>query len=646
MNVYNEKSKQRKSPRASGKKYQEILDRIFVNRVSFLVIFMFLCFSILIATLMFLQVLNYGRYATQSESNRIKFIPLPPARGLIYDRNGVLLATSVISNNLTITLQDIELPIDDIIAEISKIITLSPQNIIRFKRLSRDAPRQNPLIIKDQLSDAEINTLSVDLYKIKGVEISSQATRIYPFKESAVHALGYVARIDKKHIESIKENNLQDQYIGLTHIGVRGVEASFEDLLRGKMGFEKVETNRDGRIVRKINRTDPIPGQHLYLSLDIRLQAYAEKILGNYKGSIVALDPKTGEVLAFVSKPMFDPNLFVNGISTQAYKALDSNPSFPFLNRVMRGRYPPGSAIKPQIGIAGLELGTITRSKTTFCPGYYSAPNSAHKFRDWKKSGHGFVNLSKAIQVSCDVFFYDLALNTGIEPLTDFLKKFALGEPTGIDLSGEFSGIAPTPSYKKRTSKQPWYPGDTITAGIGQSFWLVTPLQVAQATAIISMKGHAFKPRMLYATRDPGLASIKLTPANPTEPIILKDPRNWDYMIASMVSVVHSPAGTARRLAAGINYQIAGKTGTAQVRSIAQGRTYDASRLAKKHHDHAWFTGFAPANNPKIAIAVIVENGGSGSGVAGPIAKNIMNAWITNFKDVNDTLSLNEAGGE
>lgn len=643
---YTERLKQTIPRKKKGKALQNSLDQMMNHRIYFLILFIFICLSCLIARLYFLQVLEHENFITRSESNRIKLLPLAPSRGLIYDRNGVLLANGIVSNNLTITRQNIERPIDEIIDTIRETIYLSEQNITRFKRIFEKSPLQTPIIIKEQLSEEEMNALSVNLYKIIGTDISSQTTRVYPFKETAVHALGYVGRIDENDMKNIAENQKQDQYVNLTHMGKRGAEASFEEILRGKMGYEKVETDVSGRIVRKIDRTEPIPGQHVYLSIDIRLQEYAEKILGQYKGAIVAIDPKTGEILAFVSKPMFDPNLFVNGIESKTFQALNENPDFPFLNRVMRGNYPPGSTIKPQVGIAGLDLGTINRNSTVFCPGYFSVPGSSHRFRDWKKSGHGYVNLAKSIQSSCDVFFYDLAFNMGIEPMTDFLKKFSLGAPTGIDLTGESPGISPTPEFKKRRYKQTWYSGDTVTAGIGQSFWVTTPLQVAQATTIVSMKGQAFKPKMLHATRHPGQSTLNIKAPTPIQPILLNDPKNWDYIIASMVSVVHSPSGTARKLGVNIPYKIAGKTGTAQVKSIAPNSVYNASRLLKKHQDHAWFTAFAPAYDPKIAIAVIVENGGSGSGVAGPMAKSIINAWITDFKDMDEIIPLNDTSGE
>lgn len=643
---YTERLKQTIPRKKKGKALQNSLDQMMNHRIYFLILFIFICLSCLIARLYFLQVLEHENFITRSESNRIKLLPLAPSRGLIYDRNGVLLANGIVSNNLTITRQNIERPIDEIIDTIRETIYLSEQNITRFKRIFEKSPLQTPIIIKEQLSEEEMNALSVNLYKIIGTDISSQTTRVYPFKETAVHALGYVGRIDENDMKNIAENHKQDQYVNLTHMGKRGAEASFEEILRGKMGYEKVETDVSGRIVRKIDRTEPIPGQHVYLSIDIRLQEYAEKILGQYKGAIVAIDPKTGEILAFVSKPMFDPNLFVNGIESKTFQALNENPDFPFLNRVMRGNYPPGSTIKPQVGIAGLDLGTINRNSTVFCPGYFSVPGSSHRFRDWKKSGHGYVNLAKSIQSSCDVFFYDLAFNMGIEPMTDFLKKFSLGAPTGIDLTGESPGISPTPEFKKRRYKQTWYSGDTVTAGIGQSFWVTTPLQVAQATTIVSMKGQAFKPKMLHATRHPGQSTLNIKAPTPIQPILLNDPKNWDYIIASMVSVVHSPSGTARKLGVNIPYKIAGKTGTAQVKSIAPNSVYNASRLLKKHQDHAWFTAFAPAYDPKIAIAVIVENGGSGSGVAGPMAKSIINAWITDFKDMDEIIPLNDTSGE
>lgn len=622
------------------------LQSVFRNRILFMSALITICFGLLLTQLFNLQVHLHNKYTTLSDSNRIQLIPMPPTRGHIFDRNGEILATNIPSFNLTITKQNTSKPIDEIISTITQWIPLSEQEITKYQRIDRVTARQNPVPLKEHLTEEEIHILSVNLYQLDGVDINSQLTRHYPEINSAVHALGYVGRIDSKDIKDIEEKNIQNQYLTLTHIGKKGAEKSFEDILRGTMGFEEVETNSSGRVIRKLEQTLPTPGLDIYLTLDIRLQRVAEEVLGDHTGAIVAFEPKTGEILAFVSKPDYNPNLFVNGISHTDYNDLNNNPEKPFLNRVMQGRYPPGSTIKPQIALAGLEKGLITPTSTVSCQGFYQLPGSKHKFRDWKRWGHGRVNLYLSLVQSCDIYYYDLAYKMGITPMTDFLKQFALGSPTGIDLLGESAGVSPTPAYKRQSFNQPWFDGETVTAGIGQSYWLATPLQINQATTIIAQKGKAFVPHILKAIRNPGTQEFQTTQPQPITPVTISKPEYWQSVIDGMVGVVHGSQGTARRIGTGIKYQIAGKSGTAQVKSIAQNAVYNRNALAKKHRDHAWFTAFAPANDPSIVVTVFIENGDSGSGVAAPLAKEVINAWMTKFRAPIQSPSTNERAGE
>ncbi len=628
------------------KKSKAQLKSVFRNRTIFITIIIFICFSVLLIQLFNLQIKLHKKYVTMSDSNRIQLVSLPPTRGQIFDRNGVVLATNIPSFNLTITKQNTSIPTHEIIEKIREWINISEQEISKYERIDRVSSRQTPVPLKEQLTEEEIHKLSVNLYQLDGVEIISQLTRHYPEYNSAVHALGYVGRIDSTDLKDIEAKNIQNQYLTLTHIGKKGAEKSFEDILRGTMGFEEVETNSSGRIVRKLEQTLPIPGQDIYLTIDIRLQRIAEQVLGDHTGAIVAFDPKTGDVLAFVSKPDYNPNLFVNGISHTDFNDLNNNPEKPFLNRVMQGRYPPGSSIKPQIALAGLEAGLITPTSTVSCQGFYQVPGSKHKFRDWRRWGHGKVNLYLSLVQSCDIYYYDLAYKMGITPMTDFLKQFALGTPTGIDLLGESHGVLPTPAYKRQTFNQPWFDGETVTAGIGQSYWLTTPLQINQATAIVAQRGKALVPHILKATRNPSTGELTQIEPKYAQEVVLRKPEFWQGVIDGMVGVVHGSQGTAKRIASGLKYQIAGKSGTAQVKSIAQNATYNKNALAKKHHDHAWFTAFAPANDPSIVVTVFVENGNSGSGVAAPIAKEVINAWITDFKAPIQTPSTNTRAGE
>lgn len=622
------------------------LQVIFRNRALLVIVLIILCFTLLLAQLFQLQVKQHSKYSTLSDSNRIQLIPLPPTRGQIFDRNGTVLATNIPSFNLTITKQNTSRPTQEIIEKLTEWIDISEQEINKYYRTDRVTSRQTPVPLKTQLTEEQINRLSVNLYQLDGVEILSQLTRYYPELNSAVHALGYVGRIDQNDLKDIEEKNIQNQYLTLTHIGKKGAEKSFEDTLRGRMGFEEVETNSSGRIIRRLEQTLPTSGQDIYLTIDLRLQKAAEKILGDHTGAIVVFNPKNGDILAFVSKPDYNPNLFVNGISYADFNTLNNDPEKPFLNRVMQGRYPPGSTIKPQIALAGLEKGIITPTSTVSCQGYFQVPGNKHKFRDWRRWGHGRVNLYLSLVQSCDVYYYDLAYKIGITPMTDFLLQFSLGSKTGIDLLGESSGTSPTPAYKRRIFDQPWYDGETVTAGIGQSYWLTTPLQVNQATTIVAQKGKAFIPHILQAVHDPSTNETKTYKPQPIPKIPISKPEYWQSVIDGMIGVVHGSQGTARRIGTGINYKIAGKSGTAQVKSIAQNAVYDKKSLAKKHHDHAWFTAFAPANDPSIAVTVFLENGGSGSGVAAPIAKEVINTWISNFSAPSQTPKTNARAGE
>jgi penicillin-binding protein 2 len=416
-------------------------------------------------------------------------------------------------------------------------------------------------------------------------------------------------------------------YEGTEYIGKTGIEKYYEDMLHGETGVEQVETNAQGRPIRVLDTTPPIPGLNLYLNVDINLQRVAEKAFGDNNGALVAIDPTDGSVQAMVSMPTFDPNLFVTGIDSKTYKALQDSPDQPLFNRALRGRYPPGSTIKPFIGLAGLEDGVIKPGTTTFCPGWYTLEGDDHKYRDWKKEGHGVVDLTKAIVESCDVYFYDLALTLGIDRLSQFLEPFGFNDLTGIDTSGELTGLIPSREWKRKARHKPWYPGETLITGIGQGFFLTTPLQLASATATLSSYGRQFRPRLVAATEDPATKEKVGLPAVPNVAVPVNNQANWQYIIRAMTKVVSSPHGTARRIGYGATYKIAGKTGTAQVFGIKQDEKYVAKDVAKRLRDHALFISFAPVDNPRIAVAVVVENGGHGSAAA-PIARKVMDYYL------------------
>ncbi|CDH45021.1 MAG: penicillin-binding protein 2 [Candidatus Competibacteraceae bacterium] len=606
---------------------------LFFRRALVLVFTVFLSFLAVASRLVYLQVLNHERFTTLSDSNRVRLQPLPPTRGFIFDRNGVLLADNLASYHLEVTREQVK-NLDATLAELRERIALTDADIERFRKLARRSPPYAGVPLRFQLTDEEIAKLAIDLYRLPGVDIKADLTRRYPLGPRAVHAIGYVGRIDEGELSRLDPG----QYSGSTHIGKTGAEKSYEAVLHGRTGYQQVETNADGRPLRVLSRTPPTPGQHIYLSIDIRLQAVAEKLLEGYNGAIVALDPRNGEVLALASQPIYDPNLFVNGIDFASYRALNTSKDRPLLNRALRGVYPPGSTIKPLMALAGLNYGVVNRYSGVFCPGFYRLPGVSRKFRDWKHSGHGSVDMDRAIAQSCDVYFYNLALNLGIDRIHEFLDQFSMGRPIGIDLPGEKGALLPSQEWKNRVHKQPWFAGDTLSAGIGQGYFLATPLQLAHAVAVISQQGKNFAPRILYATEDPGTRAKTLEAPRPLPPVTLKNPRYWDAVIAGMIHVVEG--GTAHRIGIGAQYRIAGKTGTAQVFTLGQNQRYSAKNLAKHLLDHALFIAFAPTEEPRIAVAVIAEHGGGGSATAAPLARKVMDAWLLDKYDDSITTGI------
>jgi len=599
---------------------------LFFRRALVMVLAVFVGLLAVASRLVYLQILNHERFTTLADGNRIRVQPLPPTRGFIFDRNGVLLAENLASYHLEITHEQVQ-DLDATLEELRQRIELTDADVERFHKMARRTPGYIGVPLRFGLTDEEIARLAIDLYRFPGVEIKADLTRRYPLGSLGVHAIGYVGRIDESEMRRIDPG----QYSGSTHIGKVGAERSHEDLLRGRTGWQEVETNAEGRPLRVLSRTPPTPGQHLYLSIDIRLQAVAEKALEGYNGAIVALDPRNGEILALASQPVYDPNPFVNGIDFKSYRTLNTSKDKPLLNRALRGMYPPGSTIKPLMALTGLEYGVVNRHNGVFCRGFYQLPGSSHRFRDWKRSGHGSVSMDRAIAQSCDVYFYDLALKLGIDRTHEFLDRFSIGRPTGVDLPGEKGGVLPSQAWKRQSYNQNWFAGDTLSAGIGQGYFLATPLQLAHSTAAIAQRGVHFQPRILHASEDPGTRVKTLAEPRPLPPIKVRDPRFWDTIIAGMVHVIEG--GTAHRIGIGAKYRIAGKTGTAQVFTLGQSQRYDAKRLAKHLLDHALFVAFAPVEDPRIAVAVIAENGGGGSSTAAPMARKVMDAWLLNKYD-------------
>ncbi len=597
--------------------------RLFMRRTLASLVIAGLLTAVLVARLVYLQVVAHEHFITLSDDNRIKILPLPPNRGLIYDRNGLLLAENLPSYRLEITAEQIR-DMDATLDALAQLINIRDVDRRRFDKLRRRTPVFKPVPLRFHLSDEEVARFAVNRHKFPGVDIVAGLSRHYPQGSLAVHALGYVGRIDERDLQQVDPSS----YSGTTHIGKVGIEKTYEDLLHGVVGYRQVETNAEGRVLRTLLRSSPVPGRNLYLTLDARLQAIAERAFGDKAGSAIAIDPDTGDILAFVSQPAYDPNLFVNGIDTDTYQALREDDNQPLFNRALRGQYPPGSTLKPFVGLGGLEQGITSPHSSTFCPGYYQLPGKERKYRDWKRWGHGSVDLTSAIAQSCDVYFYDLALSMGIDRLHDFLSLFGFGERTGIDISGELPGLLPSRQWKRASRNQPWFPGETLITGIGQGFVLATPIQLASATATLARFGHRVRPRIVSATQGPDDDGLTPQPVQTVVDIETEDRRNWDVVIHAMREVVHGRHGTARKIGEGLDYEIAGKTGTAQVFGLKEEEKYDAEKLAEKLRDHSLFIAFAPIGKPRIAVAVIVEHGGSGSAVAAPIARTIVDAYL------------------
>jgi len=596
---------------------------IFSSRIIIASIIIVTLSLVIIARLAYLQILHQEHYHALSENNRVALRPIAPTRGLIYDRNGILLAQNLPSFSLELIPEHI----DDLAAtlgELHKLVQLKDEDIARFNKNRRRKRRFEGIPLRFRLSDEEVARVSSNLYRLPGVEIRAALARHYPLGKLASHAVGYVGRINEAELRKVNVSN----YSATSHIGKVGVERAYEKLLHGTVGFQQVETNAQGRILKILERTLPIPGKNLFLNLDAKVQAVAEKAFGDNSGALVALDPQNGAVLALVSMPTYDPNLFVNGLDNASFAKLSRSPARPLFNRAIRGQYPPGSTLKPFMGLAGLELEEIHTGDQIKCPGYFTLKNDPHRYRDWKKAGHGETNLMKAIVQSCDVYFYNLSLNLGIDRMHQYLSGFGLGQRTGIDIHGELGGLLPSSAWKRRTYHTVWYPGETLIAGIGQGFMLTTPLQLSSITATLSLYGKRWKPNMIYAIQDADEKQHQLVQPVPLPDVVIARKQNWQTIITAMRKVVEDPHGTARRISHKLAYSVGAKTGTAQVFSIKQDEEYKEKEVQKKLRDHALFISFAPVERPRIAVAVVVENGGHGSTTAAPIARKVMDQYL------------------
>jgi penicillin-binding protein 2 len=594
--------------------------QLFLGRAIASGILVILALAILAGRMFHLQVLSHEHFITLSKDNRVKLQPLPPTRGLIYDRNGITLAQNLPAYSLEITPEKVP-NIGATLQALSKTIDISEDDLKRFRRLLKQHRRFDSIPLRIRLKDKEVAQLAVNRHRFPGVDVKATLLRDYPEGLQTAHLLGYVGRINQRELDYIDISN----YSGTSYIGKNGVEKSYESLLHGQVGLQQVEVNAKGRVLRVLQDQPPTPGDNLRLFLDMELQKIALEALGEFNGAVAAIEIKTGGVLTLVSKPGFDPNLFVEGISSEAYEALKSSIDNPLFNRAIRGQYPPGSTIKPFIGLAGLEYGVVGYRQETFCPGYYQLPGKEHKYRDWKKWGHGKVDMEKAIVESCDVYYYELARTLGIDRLHEFLTGFGFGQATKVDLTGELNGLMPSREWKQENRREPWYPGETLIVGIGQGYFLTTPLQLAAATATLANQGHHIRPRVVATIEKPD-GEVQESPKI-IDDLQQLDPIHWNQVIDAMTLVVEGAHGTARSIRSD-HYRIAGKTGTAQVFSIKQDEEYDEETVAKRKRDHALFIAFAPVEDPRIAIAVVVENGGHGGSVAAPIARKVMDHYL------------------
>jgi penicillin-binding protein 2 len=605
---------------------------VFRNRLMLAGLFITVAFAILLGRFSWLQVVQREYYHTLAEANRISVVPVVPNRGLIVDRNGEVLAANYSAYTLEITpskVANVERAID----ELSTLIDVTPRDRRRFKKLQEESKNFESLPIRTRLTEEEVARFAVNRFRFPGFEIKARLFRSYPQGEVASHAIGYIGRINDADVQRIDDEGLTANYKGTDHIGKLGIEGAYEKELHGVTGSEQVEIDAGGRAIRALARSEPLSGNNLVVTLDLQLQRIAEDAFQDYKGALVAIDPKTGEVLALVSKPGFDPNLFVDGIDPQNWDALNNSPDKPLNNRALRGQYPPGSTIKPFMALAALEYKKRSPEFTISDPGYFSLAGVAHRYRDWKKGGHGLVNMHKSIVISCDTYYYGLANELGIDAIHNFLTRFGFGAPTGIDIDGELAGLAPSQEWKQKRFRQKWYAGDTVSVGIGQGYLLTTPLQLAAATATIANGGVPVRPHLLKSVQDAKTQEVRALIPDAVAHAAAAKPENIAFVSAAMVDVTR-PGGTASQAGQGAAYSIAAKTGTAQVVGMKQGERYDEKRLKQEHWDHALLIAFAPADDPKIALAILVENGKHGGSTAGPIARAVFDYYLTGKKPV------------
>lgn len=631
--LFNKKDKKRKLKQNSAIKVKnaELENRIFRLRVFIGCCVVFVCFAILFGNLYYLQVLSYDDYQTRSNVNRIRVLPVVPQRGIIYDRNHVVLAENrpvfhlVIFPNKNIDTRETVEALDKLLT-----LNLAESDIKTILSQSRTRLRFSGVEIADQLNEEQIALFSVNRHRYPNVQIASNLKRYYPFDTTTTHAIGYVSRINTTDIDNLTAQGKIDNYEGTQAIGKLGIEKFYEEELHGITGSREVEVNSHGQILRTLKYNPPIHGRDITLTLDIRLQYYAQELLADHKGAIVAIEPATGGILAFYSNPSYDPNLFVRGIRQKEFNQLLNNPGRPLINRVTQGGYSPASTIKPLLTVMGLNENLITPTSSFFGQPAFMLPGSSHRFRDWRAWGHGWLDAYRAIEVSADTYFYDLAHRAGIGTIHKYLDQFGFGKISGVDISEESLGVNPSAEWKQRRFKQPWHVGDTVPIGIGQGYWTTTLIQLVKAHAVLANHGRFVTPHLMKDIVDPKSMKIEKTFKDPLNSTYfkVKDKSYFDVGRAGMYLVVNGPEGTGRRAFAGTEYKAAGKSGTAQVVAIKQGEKYNADALKEEHRDNALFVAFAPYHRPRILVGIILENAGGGSAVGAPVVRKLMDRYF------------------
>jgi len=603
---------------------------LFIRRTLIAFIIIVILVSILIANLYHLQVVRHEDYQTRSNDNRIKLVPVPPSRGIIYDRNGIPLALNRTFYQLEVIPEKVP-NLTELLAQLRDVVDLTDDDITNFKKERKRSRRFTSIPLKTSLDEVQVARFAVNQYRFPGIEVKGYQRRYYPYGSALTHVIGYVAKINDKDIERLENDGLLKNYTATHDIGKLGIERYYENILHGKTGYEEVEVNSRGKVIRQLHEQAPQAGKDIYLTIDLNLQIEVEKLLTTSRAAVVVTDPRNGEVLALVSTPSYDPNLFVNGIYNKDYQALLNNPNRPLINRTTQGLYPPASTVKPFMAVAALSENIVTANSTIFDPGWWQLPNSEKRYRDWKKWGHGRLNVVRAIIESADTFFYQVAYDMGIDRISDWMQKFGYGHYTGIDLAEKRSGIMPTREWKLKRYKKPWYQGDTIPVGIGQGYWTTTPIQMAKALVTLINDGTVKIPHLLYGTK---LGNAML-PYEQKEHIQIGDIHSgfWELAKEGMYGVANAPNGTSRRSFANTPYKAAVKSGTAQVFSY---ETYNASKLAEHLRDHKLMIGFAPYQKPTVSVAIILENGGAGPAV-GDLVRNILDYVLLGKKTISQT---------